>query len=170
MNGVTALLVLGVALSLYPLPAVVGSGYTRSDWKHWIDADQDCQDTRQEVLIRDSYTAVVLKDDGCSVVSGVWISPYTNTPETDPSRLDIDHIVPLKWAFEHGARGWSPTLRQVFANDPENLVAVRAGENRSKGSRGPDRYLPLVGIGQYLQKWCSVTGRYNLEMVEECQR
>lgn len=73
--------------------------YNRDDWNHWIDADGDCQDTRVEILIRDSKQPVRFKSKmQCRVAAGLWALPYTGGNVTDPSQLDIDHIIPLKWA------------------------------------------------------------------------
>lgn len=84
--------------------------YNRSDWGRWIDADHDCQDTRQEVLIRQSEVPVTFKTDKhCHVVSGKWTDPYTGEVITNASDLDIDHMVPLKEAHDSG--GWQWTRR-----------------------------------------------------------
>ena len=63
--------------------------YDRNDWKQWTDADRDCQDARNEVLIAESRTAVAYRTDRkCRVAAGEWLAPYTNTIVTDPSRLE----------------------------------------------------------------------------------
>ncbi|MGB1027527.1 MAG: HNH endonuclease, partial [Rhodospirillaceae bacterium] len=65
--------------------------YERGLYKHWTDADGDCQNTRTEALIRDSLEPVTLSADGCSVVYGRWQDPFTGAILIDPGMLDIDH-------------------------------------------------------------------------------
>ena len=47
--------------------------YNRKDYRHWIDEDRDCQNTRNEVLIQESLESVTYKSSkGCKVSSGKW--------------------------------------------------------------------------------------------------
>ena len=120
--------------------------YDRKDWKHWTDADGDCQDARNEVLIAESQTRVAYRTDRkCRVAAGEWLAPYSNTIVTDPGRLDVDHMVPLGNAHDSGAWQWSAEQRERYANymeDPQHLIAVTASANRSKGARGPEEWKP----------------------------
>lgn len=120
--------------------------YNRSDWgTRWIDADKDCQDTRQEVLIEESLIPVTFDSKGCKVISGRWICPFTGMIITNPILLDIDHMVPLKEAHISGGWKWSKKDKISYANDlsnPLHLIAVYRGANRSKGARTPNKWMP----------------------------
>nr|WP_165773442.1 HNH endonuclease family protein [Zooshikella ganghwensis] len=61
---------------------------------------------------------------------------------SNPSDLDIDHIVPLKEAFRSGASLWNATRKREFANDLENLLAVSNSANRQKGDKDPTHWTP----------------------------
>ncbi len=63
----------------------------------------------------------------------VWIYSYYTYKAYYDDGLDIDHIVPLNWRYEHGADDWPLVLRREFANAPINTIAVYARANRSKG-------------------------------------
>jgi hypothetical protein len=55
-------------------------------------------------------------------------------------------MVPLKTAHDAGAGGaWSPAKKQEYANDQldrQHLIAVDDGTNQSKGTHGPDQWMP----------------------------
>lgn len=136
--------------------------YNRKAFKHWIDADRDCEDTRAEVLIRQSTTIVGGK---CSVKTGTWTSMYDGVVVTSASRLDVDHVVPLKEAWESGAASWSSDARMRYANDLDfgwSLVAVSASSNRSKSDRDPAEWRPSQSVCEYLQRWVAVKYRWAL--------
>ena len=139
--------------------------YNRDDWEHWIDADGDCEDTRAEILIRDSQRPVTFDSGGCTVTGGLWPLPYMGGHATDSGEIDIDHIIPLKWAHGHGGDRWSPELKRAFANDPDNLLSVYYSANRSKGSKGPDDWMPPLDQCGYAERWERLLEKYQLIVV-----
>ncbi|WP_273207067.1 HNH endonuclease family protein [Marinobacter subterrani] len=102
------------------------TSYARSAFGHgWDDADGDCLNSRAEALIATSSTTVrFATDKECRVVTGRWISPFTGKVIQNSSEIDIDHVVPLKWAWKRGAEDWSQAKRERFANDMVNLWPV----------------------------------------------
>ena len=147
--------------------------YDRDDWKHWIDQDGDCQDTRQEVLVTESTTEVAYRTDRrCRVTTGRWLAPYSGTVITDPGNLDVDHMVPLAKAHESGAWDWLAERKELYANyldQPDHLIAVTARANRSKGAKGPDRWKPEARTYwcQYAIDWITIKSTWDLTVTEE---
>lgn len=118
-------------------------GYKREAFGDgWLDFDGDCMNTRNEILASLSTGQVTLTGSGCAVVTGRWNDPYTGKIFTNPRDMDIDHIVPLSFAWKHGADQWSTEKRQKFANDPVNLISVDGPTNRQKSDDGPLKWLP----------------------------
>lgn len=153
-----------VLLGLLAAEQVFGAGYNREAFKHWSDLDHDGMNTRYETLASQAVpcpsTVLVVLSATCKA----WVCPYTGTVFFEPGKLDIDHIVPLKWAWEHGADKWSPGQREAFANDPKNLLAVEASANREKGAKGPDEWLPPKKDydAEYIDRFGSVCDNYKL--------
>jgi hypothetical protein len=42
------------------------------------------------------------------------------------------HIIPLKWAHDHGGWRWSAEDKQRFANDYQKLILVNDGRNQGR--------------------------------------
>jgi len=142
--------------------------YDRDNWRHWTDADGDCQNTRAEVLIAESLTAVTF--DGCRVVSGSWVGLFAGvTGIVDAGSLDVDHMVPLANAHRSGGWVWDPSRKRAYANDltdPGHLIAVTASANRSKGARGPEEWQPPNSSYRcaYATDWARIKDTWGLSV------
>ena len=106
------------------------------------------------------------------MTSGEWLAPYTGTVLTDPSKLDIDHMVPLGNAHASGASSWSANQRERYANyldDPQHLIAVAASANRSKGARGPEDWKPENRSYwcQYAVDWITIKNDWGLTVTQQ---
>ena len=139
--------------------------YERSAFGHgWDDANGDCQDSRAEALIATSTTRVRFASDRkCRVVTGRWISPFSNQVIQNASDIDIDHVVPLAWSWERGAKEWPREEREEFANDLRNLWPVEASLNRSKGAKGPNEWLPPRNQCGYVARFSRIVKLYRLK-------
>lgn len=155
-------------LASLPVRSEVRTGYDRDLFRHWIDADGDGCDTREEVLLEESLTPTQTTT-GCRVTSGSWSSAFDGVTTRDPSSFDVDHMVPLAEAWDSGAREWSAATRQAFANDlgySGSLIAVSASSNRSKGDRDPAEWLPpsISYRCTYVTTWIAVKFRWSLSV------
>ena len=152
---------LRAAVRALPVADETPDGYDRDLFKHWVDADHDCQDTREEVLVAESRVPI----DGCTVTTGEWFSWYDKETWTQSSDVDIDHLVPLKEAWDSGARAWDADTRERYANDlgdPRALVAVTDNVNQSKGDQDAAEWLPDFGVCHYVRSWVAVKLRWSL--------
>lgn len=142
------------------------AGYSRSQFgAGWLDNDKDCQDSRTEALVAQSVGPVKYSSDKeCRVLSGRWTSPYSGKVIYNASDIDIDHVIPLKWAWEHGADQWPQSKREELANDPANLLSVEASLNRQKGAKGLDQWMPPKNQCQYVLRFVRLYKKYQLQL------
>ncbi|MEV6758434.1 HNH endonuclease family protein [Streptomyces sp. NPDC051214] len=157
---------LQVALKALTIADEDRSGYQRTSFKHWVDADKDGCTTRAEVLKAEALAA---PDQGskCKLSGGRWYSEYDDQYVDGPSGLDIDHRIPLAEAWDSGANHWSTAERQAYANDlgdARALIAVTARSNRSKSDQDPSTWMPPAEGNrcEYVSQWIAVKTRWKL--------
>ena len=144
-------------------------GYDRALFDHWRDIDGDGCDSRDQVLKRDSISLPQVDPVNCNVIAGDWVSPYDGGRWSNPSDIDIDHVVALKEAWDSGAWAWSAAQRKAFANDTSDsrtLLAVTDSVNQSKSDKDPSNWLPPLQsyTCTYLGNWIAVKVRWSLSM------
>jgi hypothetical protein len=154
---------LQAAVRQLPVARETRRGYDRDKFRHWVDADGDCRDTRDEVLAAESQVQV----SGCDVRTGQWLSYYDRRTWTDSADVDIDHLVALAEAWDSGARRWAARTRERFANDlgdGRTLVAVTDNVNMSKSDQDPAEWLPQYDQCRYVREWTAVKMRWSLKV------
>ncbi|MEV4420412.1 HNH endonuclease family protein [Patulibacter sp. NPDC049589] len=164
---------LRTAVADLPGAAESRTGYERTKFKLWVDADHDGCDTRREVLIAEATTAPTV-GSGCSLAAGRWRSPYDDATWTDIADLDIDHVVPLAEAWDSGASAWTAAERESYANDlgdPRTLIAVTDNVNQAKGDQDPAEWEPPLASYRctYVKDWVAVKLRWALK-VDDAER
>ncbi|MDP9863931.1 MULTISPECIES: HNH endonuclease family protein [Streptosporangium] len=126
-------------------------------------------DAREVVLARDGRR--VRRNAACHPVKGVWYSPYDGKWLKSEKQVDVDHVVPLAYAWRSGASRWSQARRRAFANDltrPE-LVVVSHSVNIAKGAQGPQSWRPPRRSYwcRYATSWITVKHHYRLFVTRE---
>ncbi|MGW0710523.1 HNH endonuclease family protein [Streptomyces sp. NPDC002643] len=164
--GDTVVLPARDALLALPVQDEDRTGYERTKFRHWTDADRDGCNTRNEVLLEEAVTAPA-QGSNCALTGGSWYSPYDDTSFTQARALDIDHLVPLAESWDSGASGWTPAERQAYANDlddPRALIAVSAASNRSKADQDPATWQPPAASYRctYATDWIAIKTRWGL--------
>ncbi|WP_197380876.1 HNH endonuclease family protein [Mycolicibacterium mengxianglii] len=129
-------------------------------------------DTRNDILDRDliEKTYVAISRCPTAVATGTLRDPYTSKTisfvrgNQTGAAVQIEHIVPLAYAWDQGARNWTDELRVRFANDPANLVAVDGPANQAKGDAEPALWMPPNGAFhcQYAIQFIAVMRGYGL--------
>ncbi|MEV4482991.1 HNH endonuclease family protein [Micromonospora coxensis] len=157
---------LTTAVAGLPVATEVRTGYSRDLFRHWIDADGDGCHTRNEVLLAEAVSAPTVSGT-CTLSGGRWYSYYDNAYWTLTSDLDIDHMVPLAEAWDSGARTWTSSRRQAYANDlgdSRPLIAVTDNVNQAKGDQDPATWLPPYASARcrYVNEWVATKIRWRL--------
>jgi len=148
--------------------SIYGQDFNRKEWGVWRTY-KGCLTVREKILIDYSLKPVKMDSKNCQIVSGEWRSIWENKTYIDPKQLDIDHTVPLSWAWRHGANKWSRQQKINYANnyrEKNYLLPLSANANRSKSDQGPDEWLPETNRCQYIKTFEMIVDQNKLSLNE----
>lgn len=121
-------------------------GYAWMDTADGVPLARNGCDTRNDLLKRDGQEVEFRAGSDCVVVSMNLYDPYTGKDiawkKAKAAEVQIDHVVPLSYAWQMGAAHWNKEKRQRIANDALNLLPVSGSTNSAKRDSGPASWLP----------------------------
>ena len=143
-----------------------GRFYNEADWPLFEGDRGNCRSTRQTILVITSRRPVSFTNPReCEARTGAWIDEYTGENYQVANQLELDHIIPRRYAHSHGGDRWPPGKKYAFANDPLNLILVERGQVGRKNDRGPSGFLPRDAYHcEYAQQWQQIADKYELRL------
>ncbi|MFE9096635.1 HNH endonuclease family protein [Streptomyces sp. NPDC007264] len=121
-------------------------GYAWTDTADGVPLARNGCDTRNDLLKLHGQDVEFRRGSDCVVVSMDLYDPYTGKhiawKKAKATEVQIDHVVPLSYAWQMGASRWSKEKRQQLANDVLNLLPVSGSANSAKRDSGPASWLP----------------------------
>ena len=151
--------------------------YSRNEYEPNWDVGSGCN-IRARILQQTSIVAVETASNGCTVIYGSWVDPYTGTTLTGnpyqgddgtSNDLDIDHIIPLKYVNSHGGSEWSKEQKRAYGSSLAAMekgvyVAVSASENRKESDSGRSEHYPRNDFykREIKKKWRDIAREYGI--------
>ncbi|MER6999271.1 HNH endonuclease family protein [Streptomyces sp. NPDC000410] len=159
------------------------TGYARREFGYaWMDtadgvplARNGC-DTRNDLLRLHGQNVRFRAGSDCVVVSMELYDPYTGKDiswkKAKATEVQIDHVVPLSYAWQLGAARWSEEKRRRLANDVLNLLPVSGPTNSAKRDSGPASWLPPNRAIRcaYVVRFAQVAEKYELPVTAPDKR
>lgn len=154
--------------------------YKRTEWKHWSNVEgSSCWNVREEALYRQAVPGTVIlldknkkettdKNSACSIKSGEWKDPYSDTVITDPTKTDLDHTSALAATARAGGQSWDSATKEKFANDLDHLVVTTQKQNRTKSDKTPSEWLPEKQEAHcdYAKVYVNILNKYGLQVTQ----
>lgn len=159
--------------------------HSRSEIQYMLDGigtyDGKVSDYKREIYMGGTkwkyrghdYRGAALERQGGGRDGMTSEDPYTgglieaNNSQEVQDKWQIDHVVPLKYASDHGGYRWGLDKKRSFAHDLDNLVATGPTPNKEKRDLGPSGWMPLINQYEYVSNFVHICYKYNVSISDE---
>lgn len=154
--------------------------FNETSFPHFISSDKNpCWSVKNSILYAQKSEGKFVMQDAyrhetsdmtkaCSIKEGTWIDTYTGKKLSVDS-ANLDFVIPLQYANNHGASSWDNSKKQAFANDKDNFVVASTSAIAKRHGRTPAKWLP--DNNKYAcvlsKKFVSVANKYSLSITQD---